>query len=106
MSIHKVADAIWKDTFAEHSPEDSELWLDLVMFASVMNDDLAAILIYLRNAGTQLKSDNKYGYRLVPVIGITGWESQEQYQQEALYLKPYRTQLIHCLRKLQDKNDK
>ena len=92
--------AEWKDTFAEHSPNDSDLWLDLVMYASIMNDDLAAILIYLRNAGTVLEKDVKYGYRLKPVINEYGWETMEQYKQESLYLNPFREQLIHCLRKL------
>lgn len=92
--------AIWKDTFAEHSPEDSDLWLDLVMYASVINDDLAAILIYLRNAGTVLQKNDKYGYRLVPVINEHGWESVGQYKKEALELKPYQEQLVYCLRKL------
>ena len=92
--------AEWKDTFADKSPNDSDLWLDLVMYASVMNDDLAAILIYLRNTGTVLEKDDKYGYRLKPVIGNDGWESMAQYKQESLYLKPFREQLIYCLRKL------
>lgn len=92
--------AEWKDTFAEHSPGDSDLWLDLIMYASVMNDDLAAILIYLRNTGTVLEKNDKYGYRLKPIIGDNGWESMEQYKQESLYLKPFREQLVYCLRKL------
>ncbi len=92
--------AEWKDQYAEHSPEDSDLWLDLVMYASIMNDDLAAILIYLRNTGTVLVKNEKYGYRLKPIIGETGWESERQYKQEALYLKPYQEQLVYCLKKL------
>ena len=92
--------AEWKDTFAEQSPCDSDLWLDLIMYASVMNDDLAAILIYLRNTGTVLEKNDKYGYRLKPIIGDNGWESMEQYKQESLYLKPFQEQLVYCLRKL------
>jgi len=92
--------AEWKDQYADKSPEDSDLWLNLVMYASIMSDDLAAILIYLRNTGTVLKKSKNFGYRLVPVIGKDGWESMEQYKQESLYLKPFQEQLVYCLRKI------
>jgi len=92
--------AEWKDLYAKYSPNDSDLWLDLVMYASIMSDDLAAILVYLRNAGTVLEKSEKYGYRLKPVIGDDGWESMEQYKQETVDLKPFQEQLVYCLRKL------
>ena len=92
--------AIWTDQYAVHSPDDSNLWLDLVMYASIMDDELAAILIYLRNAGTKLVQNEKYGYRLVPVVNETGWESAAQYKEETKYLKPFQKQLEYCLRKL------
>ena len=92
--------AEWQDIFAEQSPEDSDLWLDLIMYASVMNDDLAAILVYLRNSGTKLVKNEKYGYRLVPVISDYAWNSMEQYKQESRDLKPFQEQLVYCLRKL------
>lgn len=92
--------AEWQDIFAEQSPEDSDLWLDLIMYASVMNDDLAAILVYLRNSGTKLVKNDKYGYRLVPVISDHAWNSMEQYKQESRDLKPFQEQLVYCLRKL------
>ena len=92
--------AEWQDIFAEQSPEDSDLWLDLIMYASVMNDDLAAILVYLRNSGTKLVKNEKYGYRLVPVISDHAWNSMEQYKQESRDLKPFQEQLVYCLRKL------
>ena len=47
--------AEWQDIFAEQSPEDSDLWLDLIMYASVMNDDLAAIHYMLRNTVSKLE---------------------------------------------------
>lgn len=92
--------AIWTDQFAEHSPADSDLWLDLIMYASIMDDELASILVYLRNAGTKLEKNEKYGYRLVPVINQYGWESVTQYKEESANLKPYQKQLEYCLRKL------
>ena len=100
VDMHEYVTECWTDTFAMHSPEDSDLWLDLIMFASVYDNDFAAVLMYLRNAGTVLKKDDKYGYRLVPIIGDIGWESKEQYKQETVYLKPYHSSLIHCLKKL------
>jgi hypothetical protein len=65
-----------------------------------MNDDLAAILVYLRNSGTKLVKNEKYGYRLVPVISDHAWNSMEQYRQESKDLKPFQEQLVYCLRKL------
>lgn len=103
--IENHASVIWKDQFSVHSPEDSDLWLDLVMYASVMDTDFAAILIYLRNAGTRLVDNDKYGYKLVPVVGDNGWQSMEQYKKESQYLKPYKTQLVFCLKKLQKDNE-
>lgn len=98
--IEKHASVVWKDQFAVHSPDDSDLWLDLVMYASVMDEEFAAILIYLRNAGTKLVQNDKYGYRLTPIIGDNGWQSMEQYKRESQYLNPYKTQLVFCLKKL------
>ena len=104
--IENYASVVWKDQFgAKHSPEDSNLWLDLVMYASIMDEDLAAILIYLRNAGTKLVRNNKYGYRLAPVIGDIGWQSMDQYKKESQYLNPYKTQLVFCLKKLQNESE-
>jgi len=95
-----LATDIYTDTFFNVSPDDSELWLDLFMLADKMDPELAAILQYLRNAGTQLVADVKWGYKLVPFVGKEGWESVEQYQKEAEYLKPFRNQLIIILKKL------
>lgn len=96
----KETKAIYRDTFYNVSPDDSDLWLELFMLADVYDPELAAILQYLRNTGTQLKPDTKWGYKLVPFVGAEGWQSEAQYRKEAEYLKPYRSQLIICLRKL------
>ena len=95
-----MAAAIYTDTFHTVSPGDSDLWLDLFMYADRVDPDMAAILQYLRNSGTRLVKHDKWGYRLVPHVGPEGWESEEQYRQEAEYLKPYRTQLVMILKKL------
>ena len=96
----KEAKAIYKDTFHNISPADSDLWLEMLMLADVCDPELASILQYLRNSGTKLEADERFGYRLVPYVGDDGWESLEQYKREAEYLKPYRTQLVMILKKL------
>ena len=101
MNTEEYIAATYKDIFGkEYSQEDSDLWLDLFMYADNMDEDLAARLVYLRNAGTQLKPSQKFGYKLVPVIGKHGWESMEQYKEESKCLNPYKQQLVFCLRKL------
>lgn len=100
MNRSDVAAAIYTDTFYPVSPDDSDLWMDLFMYADKLDPDMAAILQYLRNSGTKLVKHNKWGYRLVPHVGPEGWESEEQYKREAEYLKPYRAQLVMMLKKL------
>ena len=95
-----MAKAIYADTFHNVSPGDSDLWLDLFMMADKFDPELAGILQWLRNTGTLLKPDDKFGYRLVPWVGDEGWSSEAEYRQESVALKPYRTQLIMMLRKL------
>ena len=99
-TFDRESGAIYSDTFYTVSPEDSDLWMDLFMYADILDPYFAGILQYLRNTGTKLVKDERFGYRLVPVIGADGWESMAQYKQETEYLKPYRNQLILILKKL------
>ena len=94
------ADAIYKDTFSNVSPDDSDLWLDLFMYADRIDPELSGILQWLRNTGTMLKPDAKWHYKLVPYVGDEGWSNKEEYQKESVALKPYRSQLILILKKL------
>ena len=96
----KEADAIYRDTFYNMSPGDSDLWLELFMYADRIDPELCGILQWLRNTGTMLKPDAKWNYKLVPYVGDEGWSSREEYQQESVALKPYRNQLIMILKKL------
>ena len=98
--LSKIAGVIYADTFYTVSPDDSDLWLELFMLADVVDPELAGILQWLRNTGTLLKPDDKFGYRLVPWVGDEGWSSEVEYKRESAALKPYRSQLIICLRKL------
>ena len=97
----KEAAAIYADTFHNVSPADSDLWLDLFMLADTFDPEFASILQYLRNTGTRLVKDAKWGYKLVPFVGDEGWSSMAEYKRESAALKPYRSQLIICLRKLE-----
>lgn len=99
-TFDRESGAIYSDTFYTISPEDSDLWMDLFMYADILDPYFAGVLQYLRNTGTKLVKDERFGYRLVPVIGADGWESMAQYKQETEYLKPYRSQLILILKKL------
>lgn len=98
--MNNVAAAIYADTFHNVSPGDSDLWLDLFMMADKLDPELAGILQWLRNTGTTLVPDEKFGYKLVPYVGDEGWNSVKEYQNESKALLPYRSQLILMLKKL------
>ena len=98
--LSKIANAIYTDTFYNVNPADSDLWLELFMLADVVDPELAGILQWLRNTGTVLVKDDKWGYRLVPWVGDEGWSSEAEYRKESAALKPYRTQLVMILKKL------
>lgn len=96
----EMAKSIYADTFHAVSPEDSELWMDLFLLADLMDPEFAAILQYLRNTGTKLVKDEKWGYRLVPHIGVDGWQTVDEYKRESKYLLPFKNQLAMILKKL------
>ena len=96
----KAAATIYADTFYNVSPGDSDLWMELFMLADVFDPELSGILQWLRNTGTMLKPDPKFNYKLVPYVGDEGWSSEAEYRQESVALKPYKTQLVYCLKKL------
>ena len=98
--MNRIAAAIYADTFHDISPKDSDLWMDLFMMADKFDPEMAGILQWLRNTGTTLVEDKKFGYRLVPFVGDEGWSSEAEYKQESQALKPYTTQLVMMLRKL------
>ena len=98
--MKRMGAAIYADTFHDVSPGDSDLWLDLFMMADKFDPEMAGILQWLRNTGTTLVEDKKFGYRLVPFVGNEGWSSEAEYKKESLALKPYTTQLVMMLRRL------
>lgn len=86
--------AQWWDNYAEYSPEDSELWLKLFEHA---NSDLRACLMHCRNTGAKLIPDQNYGYIIQPVIGLNGWTSQDEYNQERKILMKWKNEIIKLL---------
>lgn len=53
-------------------------------------------------------SSQQWEYTIQPVIdsaGRTGWQSQQQYDQERKYLEPYGNQLIAALAELRRRYD-
>lgn len=39
----------------------------------------------------------KFRWKLVPVVGANGWQSYEEYQREAVHLKPWQDKLVDIL---------
>lgn len=89
---------MFRDNYAKYSQQDQDLWQTLFYVAKDCNETLFQILQYLREVGTNLVRDNQFGYKLVPVIGKYGWQSQKEYNQEKAYLIPYANQLTKMLK--------
>lgn len=88
------------DPYRELHPEDSEKWLRLLAVASNIDSEFYAVLRYLRETGTVLRRHPKFRWKLVPVVGPDGWQSYDEYQREAGYLKPWQDKLVEILSEL------
>lgn len=86
------------DPYVNESPQDSQDWLDLFIVAQ-KNRELYARLFYLRGAGTRLVRNRQWGYVFQPVIGVNGWKSMEEYNQEKQCLNMYRDEVVALLLK-------
>lgn len=81
--------------------DDAELWLVFLASAHTEDPELFWRLNYLRGAGTSLVYvGKKIKYRLEPIIGDRGWESQEQYDKEKQCLNDYVDVLVKLLNDL------
>ncbi len=89
------------DPYANYSPEDHIQWLTLLQMAEAKNRELYARLFFLRGAGTKLVPNHQWGFIFQPVIGLNGWDSLEQYNQEKTCLSDYSQVVIELLRELQ-----
>lgn len=91
--LASMAAAVIVDAGADIHPDDSSLWLNLLLSARKIDENLQAILAYLRGGGAKLLESNRFGYAIVAIIdpsGKAGWPSQEMYNRERGYLEPYR----------------
>lgn len=86
-------------------PGDSDLWLKLFLMAKEEDFEMFCILDYLRGTGCKLEPSEKFGYKIVPLIGEDAWISMDQYNKEKMYLKPYQKQLGKILKKLANPYD-
>ena len=82
------------DPYRELHPEDSAKWLRLLAVASNTDSEFYAVLRYLRETGTVLRRHPKFRWKLVPVVGTDGYE---EYQREAVHLKPWQDKLVDIL---------
>ncbi len=86
-----------------HSPQDSNLWLELFILADKVSHELTVRLEWLRAVGANLVFDQQYGFRIVPIIdpaGMNGWHSQQQYDAEKICLEPFFREVIEALKEL------
>ena len=76
------------------------LWLTLFMIADRHSRELAHILEFLRNSGTVLEPNRRFGYILKPIVGENGWPSLADYDREKQALGPHLNLMIKILKEL------
>jgi len=95
------------DPGRDMSPDDSDLWVQLLEMARVVDIDFAARLMYLRGTGCRLEEDG-IGFKLRPIIdneGRAGWTSQATFDAEEWCLNPYIEKLTELLKILLAKEE-
>lgn len=96
----------YQDKYYRYSPNDSRLWLELFIITDKLaGRELTVQLEIIRNTGAVLVLDQQHGFRINPVIGINGWESIEQYNQERQYLIDHMQTMIQSLGELRRRYD-
>jgi len=95
---------IYQDRY-KYSPNDSRLWLELFLIADKADRILAEKLEYIRTTGAVLILDQQYGFKIQPVVGVNGWESINQYNQEREYLVDHTQTMIQSLGELRRRYD-
>lgn len=100
--LRDMTNTVIVDPYAAYSPEDHVQWLNLLQAAERKNRELYARLFYLRGTGTKMIPNQQWGFIFQPVIGLNGWQSIEQYNQEKACLNDYSNLLIELLNSLQN----
>jgi len=95
---------VYQDRY-NYSPNDSRLWLELFLIADKADRTLAEKLEYIRTTGAVLILDQQYGFKIQPIIGVNGWESINQYNQEREYLVDHMQTMIQSLGELRRRYD-
>ena len=80
---------------------DSRLW-NMIFCDDGIPSEIKARLRYIYTVGARLVPDSHFGYRIQPIIGTNGWESQEQYDQEKVCLIECQATVTHILKKLSE----
>lgn len=82
--------------------DDAELWVKLLFTVYHKDRYLWGVLTWLRAVGASLEKTNNPNipYKIVPIIGADGWQSQAEYDKEKQYLVPYTSLLIEVLQTL------
>ena len=80
---------------------DSKLWQCIFQDTGIPSE-IKARLRYIHTVGARLVPDSRFGYRIQPIIGTNGWESQEQYDQEKVCLIECQATVAHILKKLSE----
>lgn len=89
------------DPYANYSPDDTNVWLDIFMQVHE-NRELYARLFFIRGGGTKLVKNQKWGYIFQPIIGFNAWESMAQYDQEKQCLNEYKNDVVKILQGIKE----
>jgi len=100
------AEAVYLDPYGELHPDDSMLWLELMGQARNQGDigqDFFERLFVIRGGGSILEENDKFGYVIKPIIGVNGWPTLEEYNQEKEPLNKYLKPLCRLLKELSER---
>lgn len=98
MSDWSTFGTVIRDPGARYDAAGSETWLKILSEAHKINADFYYRLCWLRDIGCLLVPDEKFKYRLAPVIGADNWLSETEWNKEKSCLNPYAKKLIEVLK--------
>lgn len=92
------------DEYAEQSPGDAALWMDMFIWAEQASGiRLAEILQRIRAKGAVLERSQQFGYTIKPVYGPAGkWAGPIEYQSHRQELSRYQSSVVALLRKVRE----
>lgn len=98
MSDWSTFGTVIRDPGAGYDAAGSETWLKILSEAHKINTDFYYRLCWLRDIGCLLVPDEKFKYRITPVIGADNWLSEAEWNKEKSCLNPYAKKLIEVLK--------